>query len=49
MVWARVGKGEAIGHRETLHIVCLYTTNFAHQQHPSLIMELHLREEGKES
>ena len=26
VVWARVGKGEAIGHRETLHIVCLCTT-----------------------
>ena len=26
VVWARVGKGEAIGQRETLHIVCLYTT-----------------------
>ena len=30
------------------HRMSLYD-NFAHQQHPSLIMELHLREEGKES
>ena len=30
------------------HRMSLYV-NFAHQQYPSLIMELHLREEGKES
>ena len=30
------------------HRMSLYD-NFAHQPHPSLIMELHLREEGKES